>query len=126
MSHCSCESYITSDVSESFCINLHSNIFYIIHIPRRTPRTMASVATKQREVFGVTPPGYRQFRILSATTKNGYPLSLRITHYGDDEYMVEGINGWGSILFDGGIRQNDNYMMLLRDIEREVMAIKNH
>ena len=55
----------------------------------------------------------------------GYMLSLRITHYEGDEYMVEGTDGWSSILFDGGIRENDSYIMLLYELEREVMDIED-
>ena len=62
-------------------------------------KPMAAVAKRQTgEVFCATPPRDRQFRTFSPRTKYGYTLSLRITHYEDDEYMVEGIDGWSGIL----------------------------
>ena len=80
------------------------------HSYSKKKNPMAAVAKRQTgEVFGMTPPRDRQFRTLSPRTKYGYTLSLRITHYEDDEYLVEGIDGLSGILFDGGIRENDNY-----------------
>ena len=87
---------------------------------------MASIAKRQAgEVFGAQPPRDRQFRIVSVPTKFGHMVSLRITHYGDDEYLVEGTDRWSCILF-GGIRENDSYIMLLYELEREVMDIEDH
>ena len=85
---------------------------------------MAAVAKMQTgEVFGWNPPRDRQFRLITLRTKYDYTLTLHIMHYEDNEYMVDGHDGWSGLLFDGGIRENDNYVMLLQDLEQEVMDI---
>ena len=88
---------------------------------------MAAVAKYMRqtgEVFGLNPPRDRQFRLITPRTKYGYTLTLRIMHYEDNEYMVDGHDGWSDLLFNGGgIRVNDSYVMLLQDLEQEVMNI---